>query len=83
MVSMPRISRLERSQVSPEVGEIYDNFMKVRGNVPNMFRTVAHRPELLRTMVAHFQVVMSNGVLPAKLKELLFVRVSQMNRCEY
>jgi len=80
---MPRISRLDRSAVSPEVGGIYDNFMKVRGNVPNMFSTLAHRPELLRTMVAHFQVTMSNGVLPAKLKELLFVRISQMNRCEY
>ncbi|MBZ5531152.1 MAG: carboxymuconolactone decarboxylase family protein [Acidobacteriia bacterium] len=78
-----RISRLDRSQVSPEVGEIYDNFMKVRGNVPNMFRTVAHRPELMRTMVAHFSVVMANGALPTKLKELLFVRVSQINRCEY
>lgn len=80
---MPRISRLDRSQVSPEVGEIYDNFMKVRGNIPNMFRTMAHRPELMRTMVAHFSAVMASGALPTKLKELLFVRVSQINHCEY
>jgi alkylhydroperoxidase family enzyme len=80
---MPRISRLDRSVVPPEVGEIYDRFMKQRGNIPNMFRTVAHRPELMRTMIEHFQVVTSNGALPAKLKELLFVRVSQINGCEY
>jgi alkylhydroperoxidase family enzyme len=80
---MPRISRLDRSAVPPEVGEIYDRFMKQRGNIPNMFRTVAHRPEILRSMIDHFGVISANGALPAKLKELLFVRVSQINRCEY
>jgi len=57
--------------------------MKQRGNIPNMFRTVAHRPEILRSMIDHFGIVCANGALPAKLKELLFVRVSQINRCEY
>jgi alkylhydroperoxidase family enzyme len=80
---MPRISRLDRSLVSPEVGEIYDHFMKVRGNIPNMFRTVAHRPEILRTMIAHFRAVMETGTVPAKLKELVIVRSSQINSCEY
>lgn len=80
---MPRISRLDRSQVTPEVAEIYDVFMKQRGNIPNMFRTVAHRPEYLRTMIAHFRAVMETGTVPTKLKELLFVRVSQINHCDY
>lgn len=82
-VAMPRISRLDSSQVSPEVASIFDHFMKVRGNVPNMFRTVAHRPELLKTMIAHFRAVMETGTVPTRLKELLFVRTSQINRCEY
>jgi alkylhydroperoxidase family enzyme len=80
---MPRISRLDRSQVSPEVGEIYDHFMKVRGNVPNMMRTVAHRPELLKTMNDHFRAVMETGTVPVKLKELVIVRTSQINGCKY
>src|SRR5579859_2690908 len=80
---MPRISRLERSQVADEVGAIYDHFMKVRGNVPNMFRTVAHRPEILKTMIAHFRAVMETGTVSAKLKELVITRTSQINRCEY
>ncbi len=78
-----RISRLEKSQVDPETGQIYDVYLKERGNVPNMFRTVAHRPEMLRTMIAHFRSVMNTGTVPAKLKELLVVRVSQINRCGY
>jgi len=80
---MPRISRLNRSEVDPEVAAVYDHFMKARGNVPNMFRTVAHRPEIMKTMVAHFRAVMETGTVPVKLKELLIVRTSQINRCEY
>jgi alkylhydroperoxidase family enzyme len=57
--------------------------MKVRGNIPNMFRTAAHRPELLRTMIAHFRAVMETGTVPAKLKELVITRTSQINGCEY
>jgi alkylhydroperoxidase family enzyme len=80
---MPRISRLDRSQVTDEVAAIYDQFMKVRGNIPNMFRTVAHRPEILKTMIAHFRAVMETGTVSAKLKELVITRTSQINRCEY
>jgi alkylhydroperoxidase family enzyme len=80
---MPRISRLERNAVSPEVGEIYDHFLKVRGNIPNMFRTVAHRPEILRTLIAHYRAVLETGTVPAKLKELVITRTSQINDCEY
>lgn len=80
---MLRISRLDRSQVDPEVAAIYDQFMKERGNIPNMFRTVAHRPEIMKTMIAHFRAVLATGTVPAKLKELVIVRTSQINRCEY
>jgi alkylhydroperoxidase family enzyme len=79
---MPRISRIDRASALPEVAEVYDHFMKVRGNIPNMFRT-AHRPEIMRTMVEHFRAVMETGTVPAKLKELVIVRTAQMNRCEY
>lgn len=78
-----RIRRLDKAEVDQPTSEIYDHYMKVRGNVPNMFRTVAHRPEILRTMIAHFRAVMETGTVGAKLKELVIVRTSQLNRCEY
>jgi len=80
---MARISRIDQSEAPPEVAEVYDHFMKIRGNIPNMFRTAAHRPEIMRTMVAHFRAVMETGTVPVKLKELAIVRTSQINRCEY
>ena len=82
-VLMPRISRLEKHEVDADSAKIYDTYQQERGNVPNMFRTVAHRPEILRTMIAHFRAVMNTGTVPAKLKELAIVRTSQLNRCEY
>ena len=78
-----RISRLDRAEVDEKTAEIYDTYLKERGNVPNMFRTVAHRPEIFRTMIAHFRAVMNTGTVPAKLKELVIVRTSQINHCEY
>jgi alkylhydroperoxidase family enzyme len=78
-----RISRLDKEHVDEETGKIFDTYLKERGNVPNMFRTVAHRPEIFRTMIAHFRAVMNTGTVPAKLKELAIVRTSQLNDCEY
>lgn len=78
-----RITRLDKSQVDPESRQVFEDFLRERGNIPNMFRTVAHRPEIMRTMVAHFRAVMNTGTVPKKLKELLIVRTSQINRCEY
>ncbi len=79
----PRISRLSRSEVVAETGAIYDRYMQQRGNVPNMFRTVAHRPEIFETMIAHFEAILHTGTLPLKLKELAIVRTSQLNHCDY
>ncbi len=80
---MPRISRLERSEVSPELTDIYDRYLRNRGNVPYFFRTVAHRPEIFKTMIAHMEAVLNTGTLPTKLKELVVVRTSQLNCTAY
>ena len=48
-----------------------------------MFRTVAHRPKILKTMTAHFRTVMNEGTVPTLLKELLSVRVSHHDHCRY
>jgi len=80
---MCRIPTIAYEQADPAAQEIFDHYKKERGNVPNMFRTVAHRPEILRTMIAHFRAVMETGTVGLKLKELVIVRTSQLNHCEY
>lgn len=80
---MPRMSRLSRNQVRPSSVAIYDRTLRDRGNVPNMFRTMAHRPEIFETVIAHMDAVLNTGSLPKALKELVIVRTSQMNRTPY
>jgi uncharacterized peroxidase-related enzyme len=80
---MSRISKLERSEVTPEMTVLYDKIFAQRGNVPNMFRTMAHRPEIFSTMMAHFSAVLNTGTVSTKLKELIIVRTSQLNVTPY
>ncbi len=80
---MSRISRLERAEVAPGMAALYDKIYAQRGNVPNMFRTMAHRPEIFSTMMAHFSAVVNTGTVPTKLKELIIVRTSQINVTPY
>ena len=80
---MSRISRLDRSEVSEEVNALFDKIFAQRGNVPNMFRVMAHRPEIFATMQAHFAAVLRTGTVPVRLKELIIVRTSQLNQTPY
>jgi alkylhydroperoxidase family enzyme len=79
----PRIRPRTPDEVTPETRGIFDKFLRERGNIPNMFRTVAVRPKHLSTLIAHFGTVMTEGEVPPLLKELISVRVSSINRCRY
>lgn len=80
---MSRISRLDRSEVTPDIAALFDTVFAQRGNVPNMFRVMAHRPEIFATMQAHFGAVLTTGTVSTKLKELIIVRTSQVNDTPY
>lgn len=80
---MPRLKRLDKEQVTGSVRELYAKVGQARGNVPNMFRVYAHRPEILETMVAHLNAVTNSGTVSVKTKELVASLVSRINRCEY
>lgn len=78
-----RLSRLTRDDVDADVGRVFDAFVAQRGKVPNLFRVAAHRPPIVATLAAHMDAVMGPGEVPELLKELLSVRVSQLNGCAY
>jgi uncharacterized peroxidase-related enzyme len=80
---MSRISKLDRSEVTSDTASLYDKIFAQRGNVPNMFRTMAHRPEIFATMMAHFAAVLNTGTVSTRLKELIIVRTSQINVTPY
>ena len=80
---MARLTKLTKDQVDGETRALYDKVGALRGNVPNMFRIYAHRPEILKTMVAHMNAVTNSGTVPVRTKELVATLVSRINRCEY
>jgi alkylhydroperoxidase family enzyme len=82
-MTTPRIAPVAPSDAALEVQPIFETYLKERGNIPNMFRTVALRPSHLRTLIAHFRTVMNDGTVPPLLKELLWVRISHLNGCRY
>jgi uncharacterized peroxidase-related enzyme len=78
-----RIAMLERDQVTPELGLLYDKLLSDRGIVPNMFKTVANVPELAMGFAAFLKPLMGNGSLSAWYKELIATRMAYLNQCEY
>ena len=80
---MARLTKLTKDEVSGEVREVFLNVGRQRGNIPNMFRVYAHRPEIMKTMIAHLDAVTNSGTVPVRTKELVATLVSRLNRCEY
>jgi hypothetical protein len=82
-MSEPRIRPRDPGEVSGGVRNIFDTYLRERGNIPNMFRTLAARPRHLETLIEHFRTVMNEGDVPPLLKELISIRVSSINNCRY
>ena len=80
---MARLTKLTKDQVTDEVREKFQQIGALRGNVPNMFRVYAHRPEILKSMMAHMDAVTNTGTVPVRTKELVATLVSRINSCEY
>jgi alkylhydroperoxidase family enzyme len=80
---MPRIRPLDPGEAGPEMDALFARFAEQRGNIPNMFRTMAYRPAIAQTAAAHLAAIFDDGTVEPRLKEMLAVRVSQINDCAY
>jgi hypothetical protein len=80
---MERIPLVKPEQGPAEVQAIFDAFLEKRGVVPNMIRTVAHAPDLVRGLAAFMGSLMGPGAVRQQLKELIALQVSLRNNCEY
>ena len=57
--------------------------MSAVSSMSTLFGTMAHRPELARRSMALLAEAMRGGTVEPQLKELVAVRVSQVNHCFY
>ncbi|HKF24892.1 MAG TPA: carboxymuconolactone decarboxylase family protein [Candidatus Acidoferrum sp.] len=83
MPDSPRVGLVEREAASPETQKIYDALLAARGVVPNMFKVLAHCPEIAQGVAGFLKPLLSDGALPGCFKELIAVRVSQRQASTY
>jgi uncharacterized peroxidase-related enzyme len=76
---MARISLIAPEAAPPEVREIYETML--RGKPGNVQKALAHRPEMLKSFLGFYATV--GRSLDRKLYELIYLRVSLINRCRY
>jgi alkylhydroperoxidase family enzyme len=79
----PRMEPVSLESPPEEVRETFQSFLAKRGNVPNLFRTLARRPEVMRAYATLLDKVMNTGTVETALKEMAVIRVSLINACEY
>lgn len=52
-------------------------------NMSTLFRVMGHRPNLMQQSAQLLESAMRTGTVEPQLKELLAIRVSQVNACFY
>jgi alkylhydroperoxidase family enzyme len=59
-----------------------ERFAKALGRIPNIFKAMAHAPVFLQKFM-EFDGAMRSTKLDRKLRELAYLKASQVNHCQY
>lgn len=82
-MSAPRIAPVSLDSPPEGAKASFDHFLATRGNVPNLFRTLALRPEIMLAYSTLLDKVLKTGTVETALKEMAVIRVSLINDCDY
>ena len=77
-----RLPYLEREQAPAELHALYDSLRKASGRVLNIFKLMAHHARSLPRFLQWYPTL-REGALDLKLRQLAYVRASQLNGCDY
>uniref|UniRef100_A0A0B7BPF8 Carboxymuconolactone decarboxylase-like domain-containing protein n=1 Tax=Arion vulgaris TaxID=1028688 RepID=A0A0B7BPF8_9EUPU len=81
-----RFSIPDVSTVPSDMRAVMDEALEKGGFLPNIFKTLSHRPDEMRAFVNYHSVVMGDregGHLTKADKEMIIVAVSSKNNCAY
>ena len=76
---MARVAYIEPQNASPDVKKIYDE--KLKGKPGNIQKALAHQPKLLEAFLNFYGSV--GRSLERRLFEMVYIRVSIINGCQY
>lgn len=80
---MARVSFPDQKNISPELNEIFARVTKSGGRVLNLFKVMAHCPQIGRRFLQLGNAILFKGVLPPDLRELAILRVGLINKAKY
>jgi uncharacterized peroxidase-related enzyme len=69
--------------IDPVQNEFLSELEKRSGRANLFFRTMANRPEVLKTFVPFYGMIMGPGLVDRRTKELVYLTVSYANECAY
>ncbi len=78
----PRVSPLEEGEWNDEVREILDPIAQ-DGQVPNIFKTLARHPKLLKRWTVFGNHILRKSTLSTRERELLILRIGWLCKAEY
>ena len=78
---MPHVAPLADAHAPDASKSLFQQIQSQLGMVPNIFRTMGHAPEVLRATLALEQAITRD--LAPKLRELAYLKTSQLNGCHY
>ena len=78
---MPNLQPLADAQASEAARKIFQGIQAKFRMVPNIFRTMGHAPAVLGATLNLDQAISSD--LEPKLRELAYLKTSQLNGCNY
>lgn len=85
VLSTVRVPLVEEADAEGRTAELYDAIKSRMGIpfVPDMFRLVSSRPDLLEVVIAGYGGVFNDGVLPRATREMISAWSSKVNGCPY
>lgn len=75
---MPRIPYVEPVSEPEELRPVFDQLRETRGQVPGMYRLLAHQPAVLAAHRAYFHAALDAGVLPRQFKEKIAFKTARL-----
>ncbi len=84
VVPISRFPVPELSDLDPDIQEIITTVSDKTGFIPNVFLTLAHRPDEFRAFFAYYNALMfRKGGLSKADREMIIVASSDTNDCQY
>ncbi len=80
---MARIKMVQKEQASEQVKEIYDKIEYYGAKVLNLYKVLAHNPNLLLNYMRLGNSLLTKSCLPPKLRELAILRVARLTASDY